>query len=155
MRIAVLYDCRSESGVILIAHAFDALLPRIPPAPNLRRSARSGLEPTKPGRIEQRLAGACFVLRSRSQPRKLTIRAFFFQYRLRGAVTRQPRNPPAGMRAGAAEIEAVDRGSVVSPSGNGPHKKHLIQRELRMIDMTFRQAELVFQIQWRQNLPCQ
>src|SRR3954468_5882438 len=47
----------------------------------------------------------------------------------------------AGMRRRAAHVEAADRRAVVGPPGRGSQEEQLLQRQLSLEDVAFREAE--------------
>src|SRR5687767_1858488 len=69
-----------------------------------------------------------------------------------GIEPRRARDPAAGMRAGAAKIQAFDRRPVLSPSEKRPKREELIERMFTMKDVTAGQAVNLFQVERRQNL---
>src|SRR5437868_13442151 len=56
------------------------------------------------------------------------------------------------MRSGAAHIEVVDGGAVVSPTGYGTKKEELFERQLALEDVALCQAELALEVKRRENL---
>src|SRR5439155_14815324 len=61
-------------------------------------------------------------------------------------------DPPAGMGAGAAEIQAVDRGPVPRPPRHGPKEEGLVQRHLPVIDVALREPEPRLEVEGREDL---
>src|SRR5207245_10749178 len=59
----------------------------------------------------------------------------------------------AGMGAGAAEIEASERHSVLGPPRRWPEEEELVRRELSMEDVPARQADHLFQVPGAEHLP--
>jgi hypothetical protein len=57
-----------------------------------------------------------------------------FQHAPRGVVAAGAYHAAAGMRAGAAEVEAVDRRRVLGQQGRGPHERHLVEALLALED---------------------
>ena len=59
------------------------------------------------------------------------------------------------MRGRPAHVEALDGRPVLRPSRRGPQEEELLERELALEDVAFRQAPLALQIERRDDLPVQ
>src|SRR5467141_5263919 len=69
-----------------------------------------------------------------------------FQDLSRGVVARSARDSPTRVRAGSAEVQALDRSSVARPARDGAEDERLVQGHLPVVDVALRQAEPLFQV---------
>src|SRR6185369_7066295 len=79
-------------------------------------------------------------------------RAVIAQDHLRGIVTGRAGDAAAGMGAGAAMVEALQRPAIVGMAEHRPRREQLIERQRAMKDVAAEQAELPLQIERRQYL---
>jgi hypothetical protein len=56
------------------------------------------------------------------------------------------------MGAGTAEIKIFNRSSIFCPTGDRTKEEELIQSELALKNISFGEAEFLFQIPWRHHL---
>src|SRR6266478_2817283 len=61
----------------------------------------------------------------------------------------------ARMRRRPTHVKVLDRRTILGPTRRGTQKEKLFQRQLALKDVSFRQSEFTFQIEWRQNLSMQ
>ena len=62
------------------------------------------------------------------------------QYLVRCVAAGGTRDTSAGMRSGAAKIEAIDRGAVLRPACDWPHKEKLLQAQIAVEDVALGQS---------------
>ncbi len=70
----------------------------------------------------------------------------------RSVRSRTARHPAAGVRAGPAQIEFIDRSSIPGPAYQRPKCKKLIECLFAVHDMSATQSESLLQIQRRYDL---
>src|SRR3954464_1768311 len=71
----------------------------------------------------------------------------------RGIVARRSGDAAAGMRAGAAQIKAFERHSVIRRADHRPRAEQLIEPHLAVEDVAADQPEAPFEIERRMDLP--
>src|SRR3982074_115661 len=71
----------------------------------------------------------------------------------RGVVAGGAGDAAAGMRAGAAMVEALQGAPIVGMAEDRARREQLVQRQRTMKNIAAEQPELAFQIERRQNLP--
>ena len=74
---------------------------------------------------------------------------------LGGVLAVRAHDAAAGMRRRAAHIEVANRRRVLRPSRGRPQKEQLLERQLALEDVAFRQAPLALEIERRQHLAVQ
>src|SRR5256712_5737697 len=72
-----------------------------------------------------------------------------------GVQARSSGDSPAGMGAGAAQIQPIDRGPVPRPPRDGPKEEGLVQRHLPVIDVALREPEPGLEVEGREDLTIQ
>ena len=73
----------------------------------------------------------------------------------RGIMPRCAGDAPAGMRAGAAQVEALERHAVVGRANHGPCAEQLIETHLPVEDVASDQSEASFKVERRVDLPAE
>src|SRR5439155_19927866 len=73
----------------------------------------------------------------------------------RGVAPGRAHDAAAWMRRRAAHPELPNRRLVLSPAGNRAREEQLLERQLALKDVAFRQAELALEIERRQHLAVQ
>ena len=58
----------------------------------------------------------------------------------------------AGMRGGAAHIKIFDGGAIAGPSSNGAKEEKLFERKFALENISFGEADLLFDIEWSEDL---
>src|SRR5436190_20361671 len=66
--------------------------------------------------------------------------------------SRRAGDPAAGMRPGAAQVEAAHGGAVARPAGERPPEEELPQVEIAVEDVPFGQAEALLEIDRRHDV---
>ena len=61
--------------------------------------------------------------------------------------------PPPGMRRRAAHVEVLDRRPVLGPSRHGPQEEELLESQLALEDVAFREPEVALEVERREDLP--
>src|SRR5581483_4620562 len=77
------------------------------------------------------------------------------QDHLRGVVAGGAGDAAAGMGAGAAVIEALQRSAIVGMAQHRARREQLVQAQRAMEDVPAEQAEFALEIQRRQDLPAE
>jgi hypothetical protein len=77
----------------------------------------------------------------------------FTQYGVRRNVTRGPRNPAARVRAGATQVQAINRCFVPCPACHRAHDEQLVQADIAVEDVAFGDAEAAFQVERGNHIP--
>src|SRR3954468_23347227 len=80
---------------------------------------------------------------------------FIFENHHRRIATAGAHDAAARMRGGPAHVKVPDGRTVLRPSRRGPKKKNLLQRQLALENIAFRQSKLALEVEWRQHLPMQ
>src|SRR6185369_5045024 len=75
-----------------------------------------------------------------------------FQHLQRRIASGRTHDAAAGMRRRAAHVEVLDRRAILRPTRRGPQKEKLFERQLTLKNISFRQAKLTFEIEWRHHL---
>src|SRR3954467_3036433 len=86
------------------------------------------------------------ILRAASLPGR-------FEDFARGVLPRRAGQPVAGMGAGPAKIEAVDRRRVIGPAEGRAHGEELIERQFAMINVAAAEAVDLLEVERRDDLP--
>src|SRR5439155_17025885 len=70
-----------------------------------------------------------------------------------GVIARSARDSSTGVGTGSAEVQPVDWSSVPRPTRDGSKDEGLVQGHLPVVDVAFRQAEPLLQVDRREDLP--
>src|SRR3954470_6261690 len=114
------------------------------PAPTMRASFLSVIAGLQNCRIAEREGGKAAKVSSR-----------LAEYAKRRVAPGRTHDAAAGMRCRSAHPQILNRRLVLRPPRHRARKEQLLERQLALEDVAFRQTELAFEIEWRHHLPMQ
>ena len=87
------------------------------------------------------------MISRRSSARRLNpAELLSFKYFQRGQPSRSRHDSAAGVRAGTAHVEILNRSAVFCPTGHRTKEKKLIQSQFALKNISFRKAKFLLQV---------